>query len=115
MPVVDSNLIIDYVRGISKASGVLDFLTDKMISVMTLAELLVGCDNPAKESDIRGYFQRQYQVIDMNSSIAAKAAEIRRERRIKLPDAVILATAFECDTYLITRNTKDFVAEEGRL
>jgi hypothetical protein len=37
---------------------------------------------------------------------------VRRERRLKLPDAIILATAETADRLLITRNTRDFPAND---
>jgi predicted nucleic acid-binding protein len=41
-----------------------------------------------------------------------RAAALRRERpRLKLPDAIILATAQTRGRVLVTRNTKDFPAE----
>jgi predicted nucleic acid-binding protein len=40
--------------------------------------------------------------------VAEEAVRIRRQRRLKLPDAIILATARVHGLVLVTRNTKDF-------
>ncbi|WP_256565294.1 PIN domain-containing protein [Dyadobacter chenhuakuii] len=37
-----------------------------------------------------------------------KAAEIRKLHNLKLPDAIIAATAMVYNLTLVTRNTKDF-------
>jgi predicted nucleic acid-binding protein len=37
-----------------------------------------------------------------------KTAEIRKAHKVKLPDAIIAATAVEFDLTLLTRNTNDF-------
>jgi hypothetical protein len=37
-----------------------------------------------------------------------RVINIRQEKRIKLPDAIIAATAIEYSSILVTRNTKDF-------
>lgn len=40
--------------------------------------------------------------------MAESAVQIRRAQRIRLPDAIIWATAQVHDATLVTRNTKDF-------
>ena len=47
-------------------------------------------------------------VIELEPSIKLKTAEIRQQYKIKLPDAIIAATALVYGLVLITRNTKDF-------
>lgn len=51
------------------------------------------------------------EVVEIDQQIAAAAAEIRYGSRLKLMDALILATAQVHGAVLITRNTKDFPAE----
>lgn len=53
-----------------------------------------------------------FGVDEIDQEIAARAAALRRERpRLKLADAIILATALTKGRVLVTRNTKDFPAE----
>jgi predicted nucleic acid-binding protein len=52
--------------------------------------------------------RQPFAVIELGSTIGGIAAAIRRERRLKLPDAVILATARHLGCPLVTRNTRDF-------
>ena len=47
-----------------------------------------------------------------NVTIAREAVEIRRRRRIRLPDALIWASARAQSALLATRNTKDFPPDE---
>ncbi|MCF0056736.1 PIN domain-containing protein [Dyadobacter sp. CY356] len=47
-------------------------------------------------------------AIELNKDIKLKTADIRKNYRIKLPDAVIAATAIMYDLSLITHNYKDF-------
>jgi len=44
----------------------------------------------------------------LNDEIVQRVIDIRQEKKIKLPDAIIAATAMEYSAILITRNTKDF-------
>lgn len=53
------------------------------------------------------------RVVPIDGLIVEAAAQIRRETRLKLPDAVILATARVLDLPLVTRNTKDFEGRDG--
>ena len=54
------------------------------------------------------------EIIEINSPLALKAAELRRlskvnfNRSLKLPDAFIAATALEYAAVLVTRNEDDF-------
>lgn len=53
-----------------------------------------------------------FGIDEIDQEIATRAAALRRERpRLKLPDAIILATALTKGRVLVTRNTKDFPAE----
>ena len=49
-----------------------------------------------------------FNIIPLNDEIAEIAVNIRKENKIKIPDAIIWATAKYTDSLLITRNTKDF-------
>jgi len=44
--------------------------------------------------------------------VAAEAVKLRRMFRLRLPDAIIWATARTQACLLVTRNTKDFPASE---
>ena len=52
----------------------------------------------------------QFDVLPLDEAIGRKAAEIRRQYRLKLPDACILATAIIHEKLLVTRDEKDFHA-----
>jgi predicted nucleic acid-binding protein len=49
----------------------------------------------------------------VTSRIAREAVEIRRGHRIRLPDAIVWASARSEAAVLITRNTKDFPKGES--
>jgi len=42
------------------------------------------------------------------TAVADRAAVIRREKRLKMPDAIILATTEVAERMLVTRNVRDF-------
>jgi predicted nucleic acid-binding protein len=49
-----------------------------------------------------------FELLPLTPAVAERAFVLRRDRRLKFPDAVILATAQTADLLLVTRNTKDF-------
>jgi predicted nucleic acid-binding protein len=53
--------------------------------------------------------------IDLSADIARRAVELRRQLRLKLPDAILLATADREGCILVTRNAKDFDADDPRV
>lgn len=48
------------------------------------------------------------QRLPVTQTVADRVVAYRKLRRIKLPDAIILATAREYDCQLVTRNVGDF-------
>ena len=57
-------------------------------------------------------FLRDFRVVDLTRRVARDAVEIRRTRRLRLPDAIVWASARAESALLVTRNTKDFPATE---
>ena len=51
---------------------------------------------------------KHFPVIDLNNVIVAKVISIKQQHKIKLPDAIILATAIVYELELITANVDDF-------
>jgi hypothetical protein len=57
-------------------------------------------------------FLGRFSLDEIDEETALRAASLRRERpRLKLPDALILASAQVRGRVLITRNTRDFPAQ----
>jgi predicted nucleic acid-binding protein len=71
-------------------------------------EVMVGAEGRL-EAPTRSFLDG-FETIGLDARIAEKAVSLRRERRIKLPDAVIWASAQVNGMILVTRNTKDFPA-----
>lgn len=60
---------------------------------------------------IRSEWDRPWRgchVIELDERIAVRAAEVRRETRLELPDAIVWATAIATDRILVTRDQRDF-------
>jgi predicted nucleic acid-binding protein len=53
------------------------------------------------------------QLVPVNAVIADEGARVRRETGMKLPDALIAATALLQSAALVTANAKDFRRVQG--
>jgi predicted nucleic acid-binding protein len=107
----DTNVLIDYLNGIDASSTELGRYRERLISIVTWMELLVGGRNEA-EHDVIDLFLRDFRVVEITRGIARQAIEVRRTRRIRLPDALIWASAQSESALLVTRNTKDFPRDD---
>jgi predicted nucleic acid-binding protein len=105
----DTNVLIDYLNAIPQARDELTRYQEKAISIITWMEVLVG----AKPEVLTGTraFLAGFMVIPVDDAIAERAVSLRQLHRIKLPDAVMWATANVHSMLLVTRNTKNFPRE----
>src|SRR5204863_4649281 len=83
---------------------------DKAVSIISWMDVMVGVADDV-EVATRGFLSI-FDVIAVDQQIAERAVGLRRSHRIKLPDAIIWATAQTHAMVLVTRNTKDFAADD---
>lgn len=106
----DTNILIDYLNGISAAKKELARYEYRAISTITWMEVLVGTSDQ-DEAAIRAWLG-SFDVIAVDDAVANQAVTIRKTRRVRLPDAIVWATAQVHSLLLVSRNTKDFPADE---
>jgi predicted nucleic acid-binding protein len=106
----DTNILIDYLNAVPESRAEMQRYGDKAISILTWMEVMIGADSDL-EADTRAFLSR-FDVVGVDSQVAERAVKLRRGRRIKLPDAIIWATAQTHAMLLVTRNTKDFPSND---
>jgi len=89
-------------KGLQFLAGVIN--EDFTVSFITYIEFL-GYKNISKASE---EFISLASVIEIDKPIMDACVCLRKAHKIKLPDAIIAATAFVYDLTLITRNISDF-------
>lgn len=99
---LDTDVFIDHLRGHRRLEP---FRHRIHYSVITSAELFAG--SGAEHSAVR-LLLGPFRELDMDRAVAERAGYIRRESRIRLPDALIAATAILWELDLVTRNRRDF-------
>ncbi len=107
----DTNLLIDALAAMPEALTELQRYDTRAVSIISWIEVMTGVVSTEEEQATRS-FLGHFDLLQLTEEIADRAAVIRRERRIKLPDAIIWASAQTGDLLLVTRNEKDFPADD---
>jgi predicted nucleic acid-binding protein len=105
----DTNVLIDFLNGIPEAQAALAPFTRRIISRITWMEVMAGAkDTP--EEDVTRRFLAQFELHEINADTAEAAITLRRHHmpKLRLPDAIILASARLTGCRLTTRNSRDF-------
>jgi len=98
---LDTNIVLYLLKGDDKLEGLLQGTT-VFLSVMTKVELLSHpVLDEAAEKVIRELLD-QANVMEFSNVIQERTIQLRRKYKMKLPDAVIAATAAFLNVQLIT-------------
>lgn len=112
---LDSNILMDMMNDIDAAFVEMDYYDDRAISAITWMEVVVGLDTAGVLQFEAALVAADIKIIHTNYIISRLAAAIRQDKNsIKLPDAIIGATANAEDRTVVTRNPKDFGANKVR-
>ncbi len=109
---LDTNAVINYlnaalpIEGMQLLSTIVD--DESIISVITKMEALGFNFTSLSEQTAIEIFINSSNTIELNNDIINKTIDLRKTIKLKLPDAIIAATALTLGLELITRNTKDF-------
>lgn len=103
---VDTDLFVDHLRGaVALAPG----RHRLHYSVVTRAELFSG----TSATDLVARLLAPFRELAVDRPVAERAGRLRRDTGIRLPDALIAATALEHGLSLATRNVKHFNLVRG--
>jgi len=105
---IDTNVILDFMGGKlpAKSEYILSEIIDDQINLSAINKI-----------ELFGFSHVEQVIIDLVSfaiiyhiddEIIDKTIELRKKYKIKLPDAIIAATAIVNDFALISHNFKDF-------
>lgn len=114
---LDSNTIIDYIAQLHpyKDRQWLNQIIDEEINISVITKIEVLSFDPDNDDNypILVDFFEAANIFELNNDIVNKTIQLRQKQKIKLPDAVIAATAMVNKLDLISRNTKDFKNIKG--
>lgn len=113
---IDTNIIIDYLRGKEQAIAFFKHIPDDsplLLSTITVTELYAGV-----EEQLLHAFLQDFKIITVDHAIARKGGLIKNDygpsHGIGIADAVIAATTLAYKAKLITLNEKHFPMVESK-
>lgn len=111
---IDSCLLIDFLNHLEPAREFVLAQPKLAASIVSRIEVLTGVRTEIARAHALE-FCAEIEWVPLTLPIADHAADVRRDTRLKLPDAVILATAERHGQRIATRNTRDFPADDPRV
>jgi len=113
MIMIDSDILIWYMRGNPKANKVIEKQNGFFISVVTYMELVQGMRNKQELTFLRSALRKwNAKILFINEDISAKAMFLVEQHYLSnslvLADALIASTAISNGVKLLTGNTKHY-------
>ncbi len=105
---LDSNILIYLSKNILEAKTFTKREDIPHISIITYMEIMGHCYKNIQEEKFMKQFCVSTYIFSLNDEIVNKVIALKNKHKIKLPDAIIAATAIESKLKLVTRNTNDF-------
>ena len=105
---LDSNIIVYLSKGELRWETFFEDANTYYVSVISYMETLGFPFESKREQEFVQRLLSLFQIIYINQRIADKVVEIRQRKKMKLPDAIIAATALEKRCVLVTRDDNDF-------
>jgi len=114
---METNAVIEFLSGTLPESGnkwmqLIIENSHHYLSVINQIELL-GYNGTSLEMQPLEDFVQYSSVLPLSEEVAQMTIQLRKTRKIKLPDAIVAATAIVFDLTLVTRNIADFEKIEG--
>jgi predicted nucleic acid-binding protein len=118
--IIDTDIVVDYLRGSDAARDWLAGLgrRDRAVSVVTHMELLEGCRSKAERAEVRRLLVAEFgNVHGLSTAIGETALALMERYRpaidLRMADALIAATCLVQQDRLATGNVKHFEGVAG--
>jgi predicted nucleic acid-binding protein len=105
--VFDTNILIDLLKGRAEANNEVGRYSRLAISRISWIEVLTGARTSEDEHRVENLLS-YFEMVELDEPVAREAISLRQQHRIRLPDAIIWATARLSDSLLVTRDSRDF-------
>jgi len=104
MILLDSNIVIYLSQGKLKIDDVFSSNDRYAVSIVTYMEIFSYALTSKDEIEFLQEIFSMLDIIDLNREIAECVIALRKKRKLKLPDAIIVATAKVEDAVLLTND-----------
>ena len=111
----DTDILIWIQRGNEKATRLIEKDSEKCLSIQSYMELLQGAKNKAEQNTIKDFiYSFDFSILPLSENIGHRALiyveEYSLSSGMRSADALIAASAIECNVHLVSGNTKHFRA-----
>jgi predicted nucleic acid-binding protein len=126
--VIDTNIFLHVINReepyFNDSTALLDLVDDGrlfgVVSTISIAELSVGYYAAGDEAGLRRFqlhllSSENYQLVDVDSSVAELAGKIRNETGLRLPDALIIASGLKAGVDSVVTCDEEFKKAEKTL
>jgi len=117
---IDTDVLIWYLRGHADAGRLLDSLAEPILSAVTCMELMQGCRDKRELSLLKkDMAARGTRILPIDANISDRAVSLIEihalSSGLQMADALIAATGLIHGLPLVTGNAKHFAALDGLL
>jgi predicted nucleic acid-binding protein len=105
MIVLDSNMVIYLSKGLVDLSD-LPSDDDYCVSIITYMEVMGYAFATEQEKRAVSLLFESFTILPLDKSIANQVIKLRQSNKIKLPDAIICATAMSHDAILVSNDVR---------
>lgn len=113
---IDTNVVPDYFSASFPPAGMalMDIAIDAIpnISIITQIELLCWNTDAVTTQNVKNFID-DCNALDITPDVITHCVALRKNKKIKTPDAIIAATALAHSFTIITNNEKDFSNIKG--
>jgi len=110
---VDSNILIYLSNGQLEIANLFKKYDEVLISRITHIEVLGYNFKNEEDEGVVLQLAKYFPILELDAQVGTETIKIRKRKKIKLPDAIICATAVIHNCELVTANEKDFIGLEG--
>ena len=115
---LDSNVLIDALAGLPHGVRVLQEARKRpevsvIYSAITRIEVLGFPNLSEQEEAAVRRLLNEFEEVAISNAVVERTIQIRKRLRIKIPDALVAASADTAQAVVVTRNTSDFQRVPG--
>ena len=114
---IDTNIVSDYLSSLLPQKGMkfMDRVIDGIPQISIISQIELLCWNTPDQNKIShvNNFVLDCNIHTITPDVISNCVIIRKGKKIKMPDAIIGATALAHGFVLITNNEKDFKHIQG--
>ena len=108
---LDTHMLIDYLRGKAEAKRELTQYEAPLISAVTVAEIMGLAE--AHEREAIAAFLKGFEIIPCDATVATLAAEMKARHDLSMEAAIIWASAKAQGALFVTRNKASYPPHEA--